>query len=109
MPSMTAIVLPHSHWDREWYHSFEQFRFELVHFVDDLLESLEGDPAIQVFLLDGQVILLEDYLQIRPEHRSRLRALVQAGRLLIGPWYVQPDEFLVSPESLIRNLLAGDR
>ena len=109
MPSMTAIVLPHSHWDREWYHSFEQFRFELVHFVDDLLESLEGDPAIQVFLLDGQVILLEDDLQIRPEHRARLRALVQARRLLIGPWYVQPDEFLVSPESLIRNLLAGDR
>jgi mannosylglycerate hydrolase len=109
MPAITAIVLPHSHWDREWYQSFEQLRFELVHFIDDLLLILERDPAIEVFLLDGQVILLEDYLQLRPENRSRLRTLVQAGRLLIGPWYVQPDEFLVSPESLIRNLLAGER
>lgn len=109
MPAMTVIVLPHSHWDREWYQSFEQLRFELVHFMDDLLECLEGDPDIQAFLLDGQVILLEDYLQLRPENRSRLRTLVLAGQLLIGPWYVQPDEFLVSPESLIRNLLIGDR
>ena len=109
MPSMTVIVLPHSHWDREWYQSFEQFRFELVHFIDDLLVWLESDHTIQAFLLDGQVILLEDYLQLRPENHTRLRALVQAGRLLIGPWYIQPDEFLVSPESLIRNLLAGDR
>ena len=109
MPEVTAIVLPHSHWDREWYQSFEQLRFELVHFIDDLLDWLEGDPAIRVFLLDGQVILLEDYLQLRPQNRSRLRDLVQTGRLLIGPWYVQPDEFLVSPEALIRNLLIGDR
>lgn len=109
MPFVTAIVLPHSHWDREWYQSFEQFRFELVQFIDGLLWQLEHDSSIQVFLLDGQVILLEDYLQIHPENSARLRALVQAGRLLIGPWYIQPDEFLVSPESLIRNLLIGDR
>lgn len=106
---LNIVVIPHSHWDREWYATFEEFRFYLVRFMDELLEVLEGDEAFRSFLLDGQVSLLEDYLEVRPEKLGQLRRLVQEGRLDIGPWYVQPDEFLVSGEALVRNLLIGDR
>lgn len=103
------MVVPHSHWDREWYATFEQFRFHLVRFMDDLISLLEEDEEFHSFLLDGQVILLEDYLQIRPENEARLRCLIREGRIDIGPWYIQPDEALVSGEALVRNLLIGDR
>ncbi|MCL6517696.1 glycosyl hydrolase-related protein [Alicyclobacillus sp.] len=106
---MKAIVVPMSHWDREWYDTFEQFRYALVKMVDELLDVLDNDPAYTTFLLDGQTVILEDYLQIRPENEERIRSLVKAGRLQVGPWYVQPDEFLVSGEALIRNLLIGRR
>lgn len=103
------IVIPHSHWDREWYQTFEEFRFNLVHFMDELIELLESDEGMRHFMLDGQVSLVEDYLEVRSENRDRLRRLIQDGRIEIGPWYVQPDEFLISGESLVRNLLIGDR
>ena len=106
---VNIVVIPHSHWDREWYATFEEFRFYLVHFMDELTELLEKDEGFRSFLLDGQASLLEDYLEVRPEKRESLRALVGEGRLEIGPWYVQPDEFLVSGEALVRNLLLGDR
>ncbi|TCJ16941.1 hypothetical protein E0L93_09615 [Rubrobacter taiwanensis] len=107
--SLHIIVVPHSHWDREWYATFEQFRFYLVRFMDELIELLEEDDEFRSFLLDGQVILLEDYLHIRPENEARLRRLIREGRIDIGPWYIQPDEALVSGEALVRNLLIGDR
>ena len=102
-------VVSHTHWDREWYLTHEQFRFRLVVLVDRLLDLLDADPAYKHFHLDGQTIVLEDYLEIRPEQEARLRQAIAAGRILIGPWYVMPDEFLVSGESLIRNLLRGHR
>ena len=102
-------VVSHTHWDREWYLTHEQFRFRLVALIDRLLDLLDGDPSYKYFHLDGQTIVLEDYLEIRPEQESRLRAAIAAGRILIGPWYVMPDEFLVSGESLVRNLLRGHR
>ncbi len=101
------LVVPHTHWDREWYLTFQQFRMKLVDTLDAVLETLESDPAFTFFMLDGQTIILEDYLQIRPENARRLQALTQSGRLLVGPWYLQPDEFLVGGESLIRNLQKG--
>ena len=106
---VNIVVVPHSHWDREWYATFEEFRFYLVQFMDELLEVLESDEGFRSFLLDGQASLLEDYLEVRPETRELLRQLVQDGRLQVGPWYVQPDEFLVSGEALVRNLLLGHR
>ncbi|MCU1383097.1 MAG: hypothetical protein JWL71_1794 [Acidobacteria bacterium] len=102
-------VISHTHWDREWYLTHEQFRFRLVALVDHLLDLLDSDPAYKHFHLDGQTIVLEDYLEIRPEQESRLRRAIRDGRILIGPWYVMPDEFLVSGESLVRNLLRGHR
>ncbi len=103
----TLHIISHTHWDREWYRTFQQFRLRLVHLVDNVLEILDTDPDYKHFMLDGQTIVLEDYLQMRPENAARLRAYIQEGRILIGPWYILPDEFLVSPEATIRNLLLG--
>lgn len=105
----TAFLVPHTHWDREWYQPFETFRARLVSVIDRLVELLEADPAYPPFLLDGQTIILRDYLEVRPEQEGTLRALIAAGRIRIGPWYVLADEFLVSPEALIRNLALGAR
>jgi alpha-mannosidase len=101
--------ISHTHWDREWYLPFQTFRLRLVELVNDLLHIMESDPTFAHFTLDGQTIILQDVLEVCPELRPRLAQLVSAGRLSIGPWYVLPDEFLVSPEALIRNLLAGER
>ncbi len=101
------VVVPHTHWDREWHHSFEAFRHRLVGLVDGLLDLLEGDPAFRHFTLDGQAIVVDDYLEVRPSQRERIAKLVRDGRLLVGPWYVLPDEWLVSGEALIRNLRLG--
>jgi 2-O-(6-phospho-alpha-D-mannosyl)-D-glycerate hydrolase len=99
-------VVPHTHWDREWYLPLEDFRIRLAHVVDEAIETLEARPEHR-FTLDGQAILIEDYLEIRPEMEGRLRALLASGRVETGPSYVLPDEFLVSGESLVRNLLHG--
>lgn len=100
-------IIPHTHWDREWYFTFEQSRSMLVYFMDELLDVLEQDEEFKYFVLDGQAIILEDYLNVRPENEDRIRKLVKRGKLIIGPWYTQTDEFLVSGESLIRNLYYG--
>jgi hypothetical protein len=102
-----AVVVSHTHWDREWYLPFQKFRMKLVDLIDGLLEILDTEPTYRYFTLDGQTIVLEDYLEVRPENRERLAKYIREGRILIGPWYVLPDEFLVSAESLVRNLLLG--
>ncbi|HEX4219392.1 MAG TPA: hypothetical protein VHZ02_13525 [Acidimicrobiales bacterium] len=102
-------VVPHTHWDREWYDPFQTFRLKLVHLIDGLLDLLEGDPSFAEFLLDGQVAVIDDYLAIRPENEQRLRSLAAAGRLTVGPWYILMDEFLVSGETIVRDLQAGIR
>jgi alpha-mannosidase len=105
----TIHLISHTHWDREWYRTFQQFRMRLVHLVDGLLDLLAKDREFRHFMLDGQTIVLDDYLQVRPESEETLTHLVRSGRVLIGPWHILPDMFLVSPEAHIRNLLAGDR
>ena len=105
----TLHVISHTHWDREWYETFQQFRLRLVHLVDKLLELLDEDPDFKHFMLDGQTIVLDDYLQMRPEMEGVLREHVQSGRILIGPWHILPDMFLVGPEAHVRNLLQGER
>ncbi|HJU36866.1 MAG TPA: glycosyl hydrolase-related protein [Gaiellaceae bacterium] len=109
MSDFRYLVVPHTHWDREWYLPFEQFRLRLGMVVDGVLETLERDPSFASFTLDGQAIVLEDYLDVRPENEGRLRELLAAGRLEVGPSYVLPDEILVGGESLVRNLLLGRR
>ena len=102
-------VVSHTHWDREWYLPFQLFRLKLIHLMDGLLDLLEQDREYKHFMLDGQTIVLEDYLLMRPEKEAILRDYIRKGRILIGPWHILPDMFLVGPEAHIRNLQQGDR
>jgi mannosylglycerate hydrolase len=108
LPSHATLV-SHTHWDRAWYCTFQEYRVRLVRLVDRLLKLLNDSPDFRVFMLDGQMCVLEDYLEIRPERASELQHHCQTGRIQVGPWYVLADEFLVSPEALIRNLMVGQR
>ncbi|MCL1910161.1 MAG: glycoside hydrolase family 38, partial [Kiritimatiellaeota bacterium] len=96
-----------SHWDREWYKPFQYFRRRLVALFDSTIPALENGEIPGPFVCDGQAVMLEDYLQIRPEMEERVRALAKSGKLIIGPWFILPDLFLVSGESLARNLEYG--
>jgi hypothetical protein len=100
-------VVAHTHWDREWYHTAERFRQKLVALVDELID----DPPVgdESFLLDGQTIVLDDYLAVRPDRASEIRELLRARRLEAGPWFVLADELIPSGEALVRNLLTGRR
>ena len=106
VPRVVAIV-PHTHWDREWYLPFQAFRLRLVELLDDFLPRLESDPSYDRFLLDGQMAVVDDYLEMRPGAEPALQALAAAGRLAVGPWYILMDEFLVSGETIVRNLQLG--
>jgi mannosylglycerate hydrolase len=105
---MQCIIVSHTHWDREWYKTFQSFRARLVDTVDRVLDHVAADPDY-FFQLDGQAIVVEDYLEVRPERRPELLAAVEAGRVAIGPWYVQPDSLIPGAETHVRNLLEGRR
>ncbi len=106
MTERRLIVVSHTHWDREWYHTAARFLQRLVPLIDGLLER---PPSEGSFLLDGQAILLQDYLTVRPERAATLHAHLAAGRLEAGPWYVLADNLLPSGEAIVRNLEAGRR
>ncbi|TXK84349.1 alpha-mannosidase [Paenibacillus sp. N3.4] len=103
----TAHIISHTHWDREWYLPYEKHHVRLVKLVDTLLDKMDQDPNYRSFFLDGQTIILEDYLQVRPDQKDRLSKLIQDGRILIGPWYILQDAFLTSGEANIRNMQIG--
>jgi len=109
MSARRVAIVPHTHWDREWYRSYQDFRLNLVDLIDTLLPLLESDDGYPYFMLDGQMAVIDDYLEMRPEAEERLRALAAAGRVGMGPWYVLMDEFLASGETIIRNLQMGIR
>lgn len=98
----------HTHWDREWYQPFQRMRARLLTMTDKMLALLESG-ALPCFHFDGQTIVLEDYLEVRPDSARRIAKLVKAGKLQIGPWYLLADSFLASGEALIRNLEIGSR
>lgn len=101
-----VLLVPHTHWDREWYEPFQRFRLRLVDLLDEVLDQAEADPRFR-FTLDGQMAAVDDYLEVRGENRERIAALVAAGRFAVGPWQILLDEFLVSGENIIRNLELG--
>src|SRR5262245_44454614 len=94
--STRVAIVPHTHWDREWYSPFQTFRMRLVKLLDRLLPMLEADLSYARFMLDGQTAVLDDYLEVRPSASDALVRLAAAGRLSIGPWMVLMDEFMVS-------------
>lgn len=108
MSQTKVFIFSHTHWDREWYRTFQEFRFGLVRAMDQILNLLQA-KEYDYFVLDGQTVVLDDYLEMRPELKETLKKRITSGDLVIGPWYVLPDEFLVSGEAIIRNLLLGKK
>lgn len=100
-------VVPHSHWDREWYFTTSRSKVYLMHDLKKVIEQLEKDTGYETFILDGQASLLDDYLKWRPQDKKRIKDLVQSGHLIIGPWYTQTDQLVISGESIVRNMLYG--
>lgn len=100
-------IVPHMHWDREWYFTTEESRILLVNNMEEIMEMLETNPDYPYYVLDGQTAILEDYFAVKPENKERIKKLVQEGRLIIGPWYTQTDGMIVGGESIVRNLLYG--
>ena len=107
MMKTTVHIISHSHWDREWYQSFETHRMKLIELVDNILDKAENDPEFGGFFLDGQVIAIDDYLEIRPEKRAQVEKCIREGKIQTGPWYILQDEFLTSGEACVRNLQVG--
>ncbi|MCX8052762.1 MAG: glycosyl hydrolase-related protein [Armatimonadetes bacterium] len=104
-----GYVIPHCHWDREWRYPIWKTRYLLVELIDEILALLDTDPNYRCFLMDGQSVPIEDYLQIRPEMEAKIKNHVRNGRLKIGPWFTLPDPWPVDGECLVRNLLKGIR
>ncbi len=100
-------IIPHMHWDREWYFTTEESRILLVNNMEEIMEMLEDNSSYPYYVMDGQTAILEDYFAVKPENRERVKKLVQSGKLIIGPWYTQTDEMVVGGESIVRNLLYG--
>lgn len=107
MKTRTAHYVLSTHWDREWYQHFQDYRYRLVRLIDRILTGWKDGSLAGPFQTDGQAVILEDYLEIRPERRNEIEQRAREGSLVVGPWYVLPDEFLVSGEALVRNLQLG--
>ena len=104
---MNVHVVTHTHWDREWYAPFEIFKGRLFNLIDDLMEKMEKHSSFKHFMLDGQTVVLEDYLEEHPQKKEALVKLIRENKIIVGPWYILPDEFLVTGEAMIRNFLIG--
>lgn len=100
-------VISHTHWDREWYYTLQQFQVKLVDLIDNLLDVLDNDPSFKYFNMDCQTIVLEDYLAVKPQNEAKLKKYIKEGKIVVGPWYQLNDENLVSGESTVRSLLIG--
>ena len=107
MENVVVHIISHSHWDREWYLPFESHRMQLVELFDNLFDLFENDPEFKSFHLDGQTIVLDDYLEIRPENRDKVQRYIDEGKLKIGPFYILQDDYLISSEANVRNTLIG--
>ncbi|SUN51666.1 glycoside hydrolase family 38 N-terminal domain-containing protein [Streptococcus dysgalactiae] len=107
MVTKKVHIISHSHWDREWYMAYEQHHMRLINLIDDLLELFQTDPDFHSFHLDGQTIILDDYLQVRPEREPEIKQAIATGKLRIGPFYILQDDFLTSSESNMHNMLIG--
>lgn len=102
----TIHAVSHTHWDREWYFSTLDTQLFALKAFSELIEALEHNPRF-VFHLDGQSSIFDDFIRLKPGMAERARRLVGEKRLLIGPWYTQPDLFNIATESMFRNLRIG--
>ena len=100
-------VVSNTHWDREFRGSFEKTRYKLLRMMDTVIDILEKDPEFHSFTLDGHTLLIDDYLEMRPENTERVKKLVSEGRLVIGPYYTLAEQFSISHEAILRNMVYG--
>ncbi|MBQ7574236.1 MAG: hypothetical protein IJT23_08250 [Clostridia bacterium] len=100
-------VVSNTHWDREFRFSFEKTRHNLLTMLDTTLDILESDDKYHSFTMDGHSIMIDDYLEMRPERREQVEKFIREGRLIIGHYYTLPEEFTISHEAIIRNLIFG--
>ncbi len=99
-------ILMHTHWDREWYFTKAETQVLLRNHMFEVIEFLEKNEDI-IYVLDGQSVMLDDFIEFAPKWRERTENLVKKGALRVGPWYTQTDLLLVHGESIIRNLYYG--
>lgn len=99
-------VIQHTHWDFEWYFTRNEALIQFVYHMDEVFTALQNQ-TVDYYLLDGQMSILDDYLDTYPEKRTELVKWVRAERLFIGPWYTQTDEMIITGEAIIRNLSLG--
>ncbi|WP_269748139.1 glycoside hydrolase family 38 N-terminal domain-containing protein [Enterovibrio coralii] len=99
-------VISHTHWDFEWYFSTHESLIQLIYHMEEVMDALEKGE-VDNYYLDGQLSIVEDYLNACPHQKSRFTALVESGKLKIGPWYTQTDQLIIAGESIIRNLQLG--
>ncbi len=107
--SRIAHYVASTHWEREWYETLQGVRMRLVSLLDEVFETMDRHDAFKIFVFGGQYIPVTDYLEIEPENETAFKDSVKNGKLKLGPRYVLPDEWLVSGESIIRNLQLGMR
>ena len=100
-------VVPHSHWDREWYFTTSRSKVYLMKDLKDVLDTLESNPDFKYFMVDAQGSLLDDYIKWMPQDKDRITKLVKEKKLVIGPWYTQTDQLVISGESIVRNMYYG--
>ena len=105
----TVHVVPHTHWDREWFFTTSRAQTYLLKDIKDVIDNLENNVGFNHFILDGQASLIADYLKWRPQDLKKVQRLVKEKKLIIGPWYTQTDQYLPSGENITRNLLYGMR
>jgi mannosylglycerate hydrolase len=101
------MIVSNTHWDREFRRSFEKTRRALLTMMDITIDILEKDPQYHSFTMDGHCIMIDDYLEMRPEKTGAVKKLVSEGRLIIGPYYTLAEQFSISHEALVRNLIWG--
>ncbi len=109
MKRLKIGIIAHTHWDREWYFTSSKSMLYSLHDFDEIIEQLEQDDKFKCFMFDGQTSIIEDYISMRPEMKDRIKKLAKENRIILGPWYTQPDTLVISGESLVRNLLYGTR
>lgn len=99
-------IIMHTHWDREWYFTKDETQVLLRNHLQEVIEYLEENKDI-IYILDGQSVMLDDFLEFAPKWELRLKRVIENKQLRIGPWYTQTDLLIVHGESIIRNLYYG--
>lgn len=100
-------VVPHSHWDREWYFTTSRSKVYLMKDLKDVINTLDENEDFKYYMVDAQGSLLDDYLKWMPQDKDKIEELVKKGKLVIGPWYTQSDQMVISGESIVRNMYYG--